>query len=482
MVAGAAAGTMSDVVGFDGAWVSDFADQGAITDLSAVMTEAGYDESQLASQVQVDGKTYMIPVVNFVYPMFTNDDLPAQAGVHRPPTARSSRTPPPRSPRRQPTAGSSRCRSRRPTGSRTTSCPVWASGGSMLKDGQPALTDNEDVTSATDYIQGLWDAGVIAPGSFTMKEQDKVEEFSNGRVGMMIDSLAHVNLIRESNPDLNFSISAIPAEDDYTGERGIPYASWGIGIAENSEHKAEAFKLVEFLMSEESTASCRRSPTRSPATRPPSHFVEEDELFATAFEIYQSGSRPTSSPACPWPSSSCATSARSSRRRSTASSRCRTRSPRPRPSGKRSSRPPARNARAARGHDRRGPPPGESPVSMSQTTTPAEARPSRPPRPRRRLRPDAHDRPDQAHATPYGFLSPTGVLLIILMVTPIIMVVSYSLLDRVITNKNPAFVGFENYVEVLTDPVFFTAVRNTLVFTISSVVVHFVIGLAFAPC
>jgi multiple sugar transport system permease protein len=82
--------------------------------------------------------------------------------------------------------------------------------------------------------------------------------------------------------------------------------------------------------------------------------------------------------------------------------------------------------------------------------------------------------------TPYGFLSPTGVLLIILMITPIIMVVSYSLLDRVITNKNPAFVGFENYLEVLTDPVFFTAVRNTLVFTISSVIVHFVIGLAFA--
>ncbi len=82
--------------------------------------------------------------------------------------------------------------------------------------------------------------------------------------------------------------------------------------------------------------------------------------------------------------------------------------------------------------------------------------------------------------TPYGFLSPTGVLLIILMVTPIVMVVGYSLMDRVITNKNPAFIGFENYVEVLTDPVFFTAVRNTLVFTISSVVAHFVVGLGFA--
>ncbi|WP_308121593.1 carbohydrate ABC transporter permease [Actinotalea ferrariae] len=82
--------------------------------------------------------------------------------------------------------------------------------------------------------------------------------------------------------------------------------------------------------------------------------------------------------------------------------------------------------------------------------------------------------------TPYGFLTPTGVLLVILMVTPIIMVISYSLLDGVITNKNPAFVGFENYAEVLTNPVFFDAVRNTLVFTVSSVVVHFAIGLAFA--
>lgn len=82
--------------------------------------------------------------------------------------------------------------------------------------------------------------------------------------------------------------------------------------------------------------------------------------------------------------------------------------------------------------------------------------------------------------TPYGFLTPTGVLLVILMVTPIIMVISYSLLDGVITNKNPAFIGFENYVEVLTDPVFVTAVRNTLVFTLTSVVVHFGIGLGFA--
>ena len=77
---------------------------------------------------------------------------------------------------------------------------VWASGGSMLKDGKPDL-DNEAVVGTLDYVKSLNDAGVISPGIFTMKEQDKVEEFVNGRVGMMIDSLAHINLIRERNPN-----------------------------------------------------------------------------------------------------------------------------------------------------------------------------------------------------------------------------------------------------------------------------------------
>jgi multiple sugar transport system substrate-binding protein len=292
VVAGAAAGTMSDVVGLDGAWVSDFAQQGAIADLTTLMADVGYDDSELASQVQVDGATYMIPVVNFVYPMFTNDALLADAGVTEPPTTRSEFAEAAAAITTGETYGWILPLSlEAPNGVQNDVMSwVWASGGSMLEDGMPALVDNPDVSSATEFIQGLWDDGVIAPGSFTMKEQDKVEEFTNGRVGMMIDSLAHVNLIRESNPDLGFSISAIPAEDGYDGERGIPYASWGIGVAENSEHKEEAFKLVEFLMSETVNSELSSIANAFPGNvGSVPDFVEEDELFGTAFEIYQSG-------------------------------------------------------------------------------------------------------------------------------------------------------------------------------------------------
>jgi len=294
VVAGAAAGTMSDVVGLDGAWVNDFAQQGAIADLSSVMDDAGYDDSQLASQVQVDGKTYMIPVVNFVYPMFTNDDLLGEAGVTAAPSNRTEFA----DAAKKVTALGDDVHGwvlplslEAPNGIQNDVMSwVWASGGSMLADGKPALVGNDAVTSATDYIQGLWDDGVIAPGAFTMKEQDKVEEFTNGRVGMMIDSLAHVNTIREANPDLKFSISAIPAEDGYSGKRGIPYASWGIGIAENSEHKAEAFKLIEFLMSEQTNSKLSSIAHAFPGnTTSVPDFVKDDELFSTAFDIYKSG-------------------------------------------------------------------------------------------------------------------------------------------------------------------------------------------------
>ena len=269
VVAGAAAGTMSDVVGLDGAWVSDFVKQGSLASLTDLMSQAGYDDSQLAAQIQLNGATYMIPVVNFVYPVFVNLDLLAAAGVENPPATRSEFAA-----AAQQLADSGEnvygwvlpLSLEQPNGIQNDVMSwAWASGGSMMKDGLPDVT-NDQVRSASEFIKGLWDAGVIAPGSFSMREQDKVEEFTNGRVGMMISSLAHINMLRERNPDLNFAITALPAEDGYDGKRGLPYASWGIGVSANSPHQAEAWKLVEYLMSAEVNSKLSSIANAFPAT------------------------------------------------------------------------------------------------------------------------------------------------------------------------------------------------------------------------
>lgn len=294
IVAGAATGTMADVVGLDGAWVNDFVRQGALASLTDLMNEAGYDDSELAAQIEVGGATYMIPVVNFVYPVFTNLDLMEQAGVESPPATRSEFA----AAAEQMTDAANNVYGwvlplslELPNGIQNDVMSwVWGSGGSMMEDGLPNLVGNEDVRSAMEFIKGLYDAGVIAPGAFSMREPDKVEEFTNERVGMMVDSLAHINLIRERNPELNFAITAVPAVEGYTGPRGLPYASWGIGVAENSEHKAEAWQLIEFLMSEEINSRLSSIANAFPGNvNSTPDFVETDELFAAAFDVFQSG-------------------------------------------------------------------------------------------------------------------------------------------------------------------------------------------------
>lgn len=285
-------GTLADIVGLDGAWVNNLVKQGALDNLTAEIKNSKYDDSQLASQIKIKGSTYMIPVVNFVYPLFTNDDLLSQAGITTPPTTRDAFL----AAAKSITAKTSAKGWILPLGTTNPNGVqndlmswLWASGGSMLKDGQPDLT-NHGVKSAVDYVKSLYDAKVVADGTFTLQEPDKVTQFTNGQVGMMIDSLAHITTIRQANPKLKFSISAVPAVDGYTGKRGIPYASWGIGVSNKSAHKAEAWKFVQYMMSKEVNANvsslAHGFPGNSTATP---DFTGADPLYEQAFKIYQAG-------------------------------------------------------------------------------------------------------------------------------------------------------------------------------------------------
>lgn len=293
IVVGAASGTLSDVVGLDGAWVNGLAKQGAIASMDSLMTDDNYDQSQIADIVKVDGQSVMFPLASFVYPVFVNLDMAKANGVNTMPATRTEFMD---AAKKMTHADKNEygwvlpLSLQNPGGIQNDVMSwVWASGASMLKDGQPDL-ENASVVGTLDYIKSLQDAGVISPGIFAKKEQDKVEEFVNGRVGMMIDSLAHINLIRERNPALNFGISALPAVDGYDGKRGLPYASWGIGISNSSEHKAEAWKLVSYLMSPEVNGKLVSIANAFPGNvNAKPDFTKSDPLFAEAFKIYQSG-------------------------------------------------------------------------------------------------------------------------------------------------------------------------------------------------
>jgi multiple sugar transport system substrate-binding protein len=293
IVAGAATGTLSDVVGLDGAWVNDLAKQGAIESLDSLMASTNFDASQVAAIIKLGGKSYMFPVVSFVYPVFINLDMFKAAGIANPPRNRTEFLQDAKKltkPSINQYGWVLPLSLQTPNGAQNDVMSwVWASGKSMLKDGRPDLT-NPAVVGTLKYIDSMYKQGLIAPGSFSMQEQDKVEQFVNGRVGMMIDSLAHINMIRSRNPNLNFTISALPAVDGYNGKRGLPYAAWGIGISANSQHKDAAWKLVEYMMSPDVNSKLASLAHAFPGNvKAKPDYVSTDAMYAKAFEIFKSG-------------------------------------------------------------------------------------------------------------------------------------------------------------------------------------------------
>lgn len=293
IAAGAAAGTMADVVGLDGSWVYDFAKQGSISNLTKLMEKDGYDVSQLSDQIKYEGNTYMIPVVNFAYPLYVNMDILKKAGVEKVPTTWTefmdacekitSKT--------DAAAYAIPLSSEAPNGIQNQFMSwVWASGGSMLNEGKPGLKGNETVKAVTDLFKEMSEKGYLAKGVNAMKEQDMVNEFQNGRLAFMVDGISHLTLIKEEAPDLNFDYVPMPVKDGYAEKSGLDVANWGIGIASNCEHQEEAMKFVEYLMSPEVNAELAQLANAFPgnSTSEPD-YSSNDELFKKAYDIFGKG-------------------------------------------------------------------------------------------------------------------------------------------------------------------------------------------------
>jgi len=79
------------------------------------------------------------------------------------------------------------------------------------------------------------------------------------------------------------------------------------------------------------------------------------------------------------------------------------------------------------------------------------------------------------------FLLPAVVYLFALTIYPFIYSVITSLFNLSLTSSQPPlFVGFQNYKNLLSDGLFYTALFNTLLITVASVIIEFLIGFSVA--
>ncbi len=81
---------------------------------------------------------------------------------------------------------------------------------------------------------------------------------------------------------------------------------------------------------------------------------------------------------------------------------------------------------------------------------------------------------------PYMLVFPTLLLIVVIAVYPILNSIYLSFIDNPLLQSGSKFVGLNNYAKILSDPVFRSAISNTVIFTIASVVLETILGLGVA--
>lgn len=289
LVAGAASGTLPDLMGLDGNWVYDLTKQGVLADLAEV--SGGSDLVDSIEGVEVDGGTRMLNVVYATYVLFANTDILSAAGVEVPTTwdefADAARAIKASNPDVSPLALPLSLES--PVGIKNDVLSwYWASDGSF-RDGEGADLNDDDLAELLDYFAGLNEEGLVAPGIANMLEQDKVESFASGQTAMIVSATPHVNVIGERD-QVNFTVGAIPTKEGFSGTAGATYASWGIGISDGSDHKEEAWKFVEFMLDAEQNGALATAANMFPANpdaAPDESAIAENSV--KAYEIWKQG-------------------------------------------------------------------------------------------------------------------------------------------------------------------------------------------------
>lgn len=289
VIAGIATGTLADVFGLDEKYVVDIND--GVLPIDKYINETSFKDD-ISVITKVKGESKSIALVTFMYPLFVNMDLLQANGFTEAPKTRSefakiakALTVPSKNQYGwvlpYPILSS--------TGLRVETMSLyWTNGKSMVKDGQPNLEGNQDLIKTLDYVKDLYDTAV-SPGAFNKTEQDKLEEFATGRIAFMFNSLAAINKLNERAPNLNYSIIGVPKEDGYTGKGSIRNADWAVGIAANSKHPDEAWKLVQFLVSAAGNQKLSSMANGLPGNKAvtPDWVNNSNPMFKVAFDLFQ---------------------------------------------------------------------------------------------------------------------------------------------------------------------------------------------------
>ncbi|MDR0569527.1 MAG: sugar ABC transporter substrate-binding protein [Spirochaetaceae bacterium] len=164
---------------------------------------------------------------------------------------------------------------------------IWASGTVIIRQGRPNFTAPA-VIDTLDFLDKLYQQGLIAPDSFSKTREQKLEEFIGGKIGMMIASVQDVEIIRKQMGDARFGITAIPGPDVYQGKPAFGLTNWYAGISRESKYKDLAWEFISFL-AKQSPLLAAVSHAVPGSGNGLEDYLKGDFFYSKAYNIYEGG-------------------------------------------------------------------------------------------------------------------------------------------------------------------------------------------------
>jgi multiple sugar transport system substrate-binding protein len=231
----AAAGDGPDIALISAFDTAAMADAGVIQDISSQAQAWGQQDAYFLTSwesTQADGKTYGIPHLADAYAVYYNTSM-----VQQSPTTWAEM---------ESTAAALSGEGRHGLAVSGIEGAEGATGLAirMLAAGaQPTEIDSPGGHAALESFQRMVQSGALSEGFLTWNEEDAKNQFATGQAAMMINSATYVNILREENPDLQWSVAVLPKEA--TGQTMLSAENLTIGAT--SDDVDRAWDLITFM-------------------------------------------------------------------------------------------------------------------------------------------------------------------------------------------------------------------------------------------
>jgi multiple sugar transport system substrate-binding protein len=238
-----------------------------------------------------------IPLVSSMYLLYYNVILLSAAGFDRPPKNRADLLASPQAVTAARSgsgiygAGLALSPQDPPSIRREVFSRIWASGASLLQEGRPYFGGRAAVETL-EFLSRLNPES--SPGVFEKTGAELAEEFAEGNIALMIAPAKEISRLRKKTRGPEFGITVIPASAETPAKNGLGLESWYAGISAACARPDEAWSFLAFLAENSSRLAARLeavpgsvSGLITPAGAIPGPHIQNDPLYAKAWEIYE---------------------------------------------------------------------------------------------------------------------------------------------------------------------------------------------------